>query len=336
MIRKSAIRDAYHRWLVSPLSRTIVRAGIGPSEVSLAAVVTATAAGLAFIVEPVIGGILYLLSGTLDTLDGAVARGRGGGTRAGAFLDSMLDRYAELVVLLGILGFYARADRIAVLMLVLLFLAGFGSWMVSYAQARAEGLGSSCTFGLFERPERVVVLSVAAIVSPLVDALVSLPGFLGPRPALGVGVVALAVGTNVTAFVRLARGFQKLRKEDYHARVYGQVKAYLERSFPSCDVSQEWDASGRSLVFRVAESARTILLELPADVLDNPDFEPWDERLESLQLAAALREHLRVRVTASGLEPLPWRQLAPAEDPIEEQLRESFPASDPAPRSSVS
>lgn len=293
-------------------------------------------AALAFVVEPVVGGIIYLLSGILDTLDGAVSRNGTGDTRSGAFLDSLLDRYAEFIVLLGVLGFYARVDSLSTLLAFLVVLASFGSWMVSYSQARAEGLGSSCTFGFFERPERVLLLSAGAIASPWVGAGVSSTGFLGARPILGVTLIVLAVGTNVTALTRLWCGFREIRKEDQHRRMTEQVSGYLESRFPSHELTREWDPSSRLFVFRLTDGEKAMLLELSSEVVENADDRPWGERLEEWKLPSQLRDHSRLRITPTGLEPLPWKQLASKEDPLDERVRESFPASDPTPPSSVS
>lgn len=336
MLRTSRINDVYQRWLVLPLTRRLSRAGIGPTEVSLSAVVTAAVAGAAFVVEPAVGGAIYLLSGVLDTLDGAVSRRNGGGTRAGAFLDSMLDRWAEFFVLLGVLGFYARADLVSATLAFVVVVAGFGSWMVSYAQSRAEGLGSSCTFGFFERPERMLVLAVGAMVSPFVDILIALPDFLQTRPVLGAALLVLAVGTSTTAMTRLVRGFRALQGEEKHELVLNHVKTYLETCFPSWDVTHEWDPSHQVAVFRLKERERTMLVELGAELIESSGDLSLVERFEQWDLAEQLRKHLRLQVTSSGLEPLPWKELASKGDPVDEQLRESFPASDPAPPSSVS
>jgi CDP-diacylglycerol--glycerol-3-phosphate 3-phosphatidyltransferase len=116
-------------------------------------------------------------------LDGAVARAAGKGSPFGAFLDSTVDRYAEILPYLG-LAFAFRDDRL----FYLPFLAITGSLMVSYARARVEGLGGSCRVGLLERPERIVLLFLGLILGPL---------------ALKVSLVLLAVGSHVTALQRM-------------------------------------------------------------------------------------------------------------------------------------
>lgn len=113
-----------------------------------------------------LGGVLVILTGLFDMLDGAMARVSGRKTRFGAFLDSTLDRYSEAAVLAGVLWAYPEAQTA---LLVLVVLAG--SLLVSYARARAEGLGIDCEVGWLPRPQRIVLLSVGLIVGLVVPAL---------------------------------------------------------------------------------------------------------------------------------------------------------------------
>lgn len=129
----------------------------------------------------VAGGALVLFAGIFDMFDGAMARVRNAATTFGAFLDSTLDRYSESVILGGLL-FYAlpRPDLHEVLwpfaneqqwMIALIFVAAVGSLMVSYAKARAEGLGLECKTGLLVRPERVVIMAVGLLTGTTIWAL---------------------------------------------------------------------------------------------------------------------------------------------------------------------
>ena len=109
------------------------------------------------------------LAGLFDMLDGSLARASGRVTPFGAFLDSVIDRYSDLVVLLGIVVLFARTpnERGA-----LVAMAGLvGSVMVSYTKARAESIGVSCTVGFMERPERMICLIVGALFDLLEPAL---------------------------------------------------------------------------------------------------------------------------------------------------------------------
>ena len=104
-----------------------------------------------------------------DMLDGRVARIRGRGTKFGAFLDSTMDRYADMLLFMGLLILYARLERTG--LMVLVWVAAFGSFMTSYARARAESLIPRCPVGLLERPERVVLIIVGALLNKMVAVL---------------------------------------------------------------------------------------------------------------------------------------------------------------------
>lgn len=127
------------------------------------------------------GGLLYLLSGPFDALDGALARTSGLESRFGAFLDSFIDRYSEAAVLFGILCWSTFHDRH--ILVLITFLAMIGSLMVSYTRARAEGLGISCKVGLFTRLERFIVLALALVTKQLFVGLIIL-AFLANFTAL--------------------------------------------------------------------------------------------------------------------------------------------------------
>ena len=111
-----------------------------------------------------VGGVVALLASLFDMLDGRVARLRGRPTTFGAFLDSTMDRYSDMVLYLGLLILYARLDKTP--HMVLVWVAAFGSFMTSYARARAESLIPRCTVGLLERPERIVLIVVGRAGEP--------------------------------------------------------------------------------------------------------------------------------------------------------------------------
>lgn len=128
---------------------------------------------------------------------------------------------------------------------------------------------------------------------------------------------------------------------DYHCgtMVSGdseRVADYLTRQFPEHDISREWDPSRGVMVFRLVRDGRTMLVELSSEALGEDRGPAWDERLERWGLREKLRQALRLRVTPTGLEALPWKQLASEGSDLEEGLLESFPASDPSSPSSVS
>lgn len=113
-----------------------------------------------------IGGGLLLFAGMFDMVDGALARVRNQKTTFGAFFDSTLDRYSEGLVLLGVILFALTQPATSgrTWLIALTYLAGLSSLMVSYARARAEGLGLNGKSGLMARPERVVLLAAGLLI----------------------------------------------------------------------------------------------------------------------------------------------------------------------------
>lgn len=122
------------------------------------------------------GGLVLILANVFDMLDGRVARLQGRATRFGAFFDSVIDRYSDLIVFVGIMIFYARDTAAhSTVYVALTGIALIGSVMVSYSRARAEGLNIECKVGFLERPERVVLLIIGSLteVSPATYSAVS-------------------------------------------------------------------------------------------------------------------------------------------------------------------
>lgn len=137
------------------------------------------------------GGVTILAAGLFDMMDGRLARTGGLSSVFGALWDSTLDRYSELVTLFGICLVFVKADWFW--LSVVTFAAMVGSVMVSYVRARAEGLQIECKVGLMQRPERVVVTALAAIVA----------GFSAELWWLAGGMIMIAVLANITAFWRV-------------------------------------------------------------------------------------------------------------------------------------
>ena len=113
-----------------------------------------------------LGGVMLLVAGMFDMVDGALARVRNQKTTFGAFFDSTLDRYSEGIVILGVILYINSlpSSTEKAWTLALAYIAALGSLMVSYARARAEGLGLEMKSGLMARPERVLVLGVGLIL----------------------------------------------------------------------------------------------------------------------------------------------------------------------------
>ena len=148
-------------------------------------------------------GLLLILSGTLDVLDGEIARHRNHDGPRGAFLDSVTDRYGEAFVFGGLLAFYRSSWSFW-----LVASAWAGSFLVSYARARAESLGVSCSEGWLQRPERYVILGGTSMVGPLVSHATC---NLDSEPILlTVGIGTVAVLANATAVQRIRATLRRL------------------------------------------------------------------------------------------------------------------------------
>ncbi len=148
--------------LLSPLIKTLARWGVRPNVISVLGGIINTIGALAFVTGNMQwGGILILLGGICDLIDGGLARSRNKESRFGALLDSTIDRYAEFVMFSGLaIHFVRMADYLTVTGIVV---ALCGSMMVSYVRARAEGLGFECKVGILQRQERILFLGIGAL-----------------------------------------------------------------------------------------------------------------------------------------------------------------------------
>ena len=114
-------------------------------------------------------GLVVLLAGVFDMLDGAVARVTQKVTKFGAFLDSVIDRYSDMLMLFGLLIWYAKIDQIFYMGLTGMVIVG--SVMTSYTRARAESLIPACKVGFLERAERIVMLVIGALTDRMAVVL---------------------------------------------------------------------------------------------------------------------------------------------------------------------
>ena len=171
VVRLSEIRKTIAYRFTEPVVRLLARTAITPSTITWFGFLLALgAAALIITGHPFAAGLMVLIAGFFDILDGALARYTNRATRFGAILDSTVDRLSEAVVLLGILVLFAREQLIAQTLLV--GVALLGSLLVSYIRARAEALGLECQVGVFTRAERVIVLALGLLLNQIAYALV--------------------------------------------------------------------------------------------------------------------------------------------------------------------
>jgi CDP-diacylglycerol--glycerol-3-phosphate 3-phosphatidyltransferase len=171
--------------LVEPIASFLNRLGIHPNTLTLLGL-AGNFIGAFFLARGnfLVGGLIILAMGPIDALDGTMARLRGEPSPFGGFVDSVSDRYSELLIFGGLLIYYLNQSE--VLLAAMTFVAAAGSVMVSYNRARAEGLGFEAKVGILTRVERFVIL---------------VPSLVLGVPWLGVGIVA--VFANFTALQRI-------------------------------------------------------------------------------------------------------------------------------------
>lgn len=189
------MRTAF-KGVLDPIAAFLNRLGLMPNTMTLLGL-AGNAIGAFFLAQGqmTLGGVLILLMGPVDALDGSMARLRGMAGQFGAFVDSVTDRYSELVIFAGLLYYYVQSgDTLAVMGV---FAAAAGSVLVSYVRARGQSLGWDTKVGVLTRLERYLVLAPTLILNiPLV------------------GVWIIAVFANFTALQRILDIRRRARQED--------------------------------------------------------------------------------------------------------------------------
>lgn len=186
--------------VLDPIARVLLGVGLMPNTITLAGL-AGNALGAFFLARGnfLVGGLLVLIMGPIDALDGAMARLRGEASDFGAFVDSVTDRYSELFIYGGLLVTFVVTQQTA--MIVLTFVAAAGSVLVSYVKARAESLKFEAKGGMLTRFERYLILAPALVLT----------GF-GVEQAALVGIALIAVLANVTALQRIRAVRQQARR----------------------------------------------------------------------------------------------------------------------------
>jgi CDP-diacylglycerol--glycerol-3-phosphate 3-phosphatidyltransferase len=186
------LRPAVGR-VVAPLATWLLRVGVTPDMVTVAGTIGAVVGAFAFFPRGsfFIGTAVVTLSVLTDALDGAMARMRGVSGPWGAFLDSTMDRIADASIFSALVLWYAGTGDNDVLMVLSLFCLVSGV-VISYAKARAEGLGMTCNVGIAERLERLIAVLAGTLLAGL-----------GLEQGLAVALVVLAVASVITVGQRL-------------------------------------------------------------------------------------------------------------------------------------
>jgi phosphatidylinositol phosphate synthase len=207
-------------WLWGPVERACLKLGVSPNAITLTStLLTGAAAALLGLGRLSVGGWLYLFAASLDLVDGRVARAQGTSSKAGAFLDSTLDRVAELFVFAGLSVYFRDSGA-----LYAVLAAAGSSVVVSYARARGEalGVGAEVKVGGMQRAERVVLTGLPCALGPLFDAVF---GAGAGDVVVGSALAILAVVTTLTAVQRGHAIWRALRaREPQPARPPANVR----------------------------------------------------------------------------------------------------------------
>jgi len=194
-------------WPIDRIAAVLAPTGIPPNVITWAALVSNFWAAMMFATGRfAAAGGLMALAALCDLLDGPVARRQGRVSLFGGFLDSILDRYADLAVFLGLLVYYVGVNRFRYAVLAGAAMAG--AVMVSYAKAKAVSLVPAVEIGFWERPERLALTMLGALTNHMEIAL-----------------WILAIGPNVTVIHRILHTWKQTRSADLLAE---EVKASLK------------------------------------------------------------------------------------------------------------
>jgi len=225
MAKEVSVRDKLQSAIyvfINPLVKGLIKIGFTPNLVTITGLVLNIGVAIIFIKGAEQGnrgdlsyvgwaGALILFAGLFDMLDGQVARLGNMSSTFGALFDSVLDRYSELIMFLGIC-YYLVAHHYFFSSLAA-FIALIGSMMVSYTRARSEGLGIPNKGGLMQRPERVILIAVAALACGITSHFIGgnykyyVPGIsfhvFETMTVFTLPILVMAVLTNITAIKRL-------------------------------------------------------------------------------------------------------------------------------------
>ena len=206
-------------WPIERIAAIVAATGIPPNVITWIALLLNFWAGIFFAAGRFVsaGGIM-ILAGICDLLDGPVARRQGRVSMFGGFLDSIFDRYADLILFLGLLVYYSHVNRFGYAMLAGAAMAG--SVMVSYAKARAQSLVPVDEVGFWERPERLVLMILGALTNRM-DLVLWI----------------LAIGPNITVIHRILHTWKQTERGNQPIPATPAVASHLDSRAPNAPAS---------------------------------------------------------------------------------------------------
>jgi CDP-diacylglycerol---glycerol-3-phosphate 3-phosphatidyltransferase len=193
-----SLSDLLRQWFKNVLNffgKLFTHMGLSPNMMTLIALAGSIIASILIAIKNIqLGGVIVLVMGPLDAVDGAMAREQDKVTPFGAFLDSISDRYSELFILGGLLFYFVQLENWQACLLV--YFAAVGSVLVSYIRARGEALGFSAKTGILTRVERYLVMA---------------PSLIFNVPLVGLWVIAIFA--NLTAIQRIWQVWDHFKKQ---------------------------------------------------------------------------------------------------------------------------
>lgn len=195
--------------LIMPMIKLFVKLNLNPNFFTTLGFLITTSATVVLLINLHWihwAGLLILLGGICDVIDGKLARSSGKTTKFGALYDSSLDRYSEVFMFFGIAAYYVRYD--SYILSIVTFAALGGSMMVSYIRARAESLGFTAKVGWMQRAERVVIIGGAALLNVNLFKMSIFHVQNYPVSLLDLAIWTVAIFANITALQRLYYVYQ--------------------------------------------------------------------------------------------------------------------------------
>ncbi len=220
---------------INPIVQLFIKVGITPNMITFFGFILNLAAAIILIAGAEYGdrlnhsfvgiaGLVILFAGLMDMVDGRLARVGNMANKYGALYDSVIDRFSEMYMFLGICYYLISHDYF--LSSIFAFIAMIGSIMVSYTRARAEGLGVDCSVGIMQRPERILIVGISAVLCGITSMIIGSDFKINvdwlPIPLFETisvftfPIFILAIGANMTAFKRLAYAKEELSKMENH------------------------------------------------------------------------------------------------------------------------
>lgn len=192
------LREKYQK-TIAPVGATLAKTGLSPNTITVLSLLVAIFSGYAYSIKiPIGGAMLIVLTGVFDMLDGAVARATGRVTMFGSTFDHVLDRYVEFFIVFGIIlgGYIGWISG---------FFALFGMLMASFTRAKAESVGGlkSCTVGIAERQEKLLILILGSILAAIPTDLVKSIGPFVFSEALDYAAILVGILSHITVVQRL-------------------------------------------------------------------------------------------------------------------------------------